>query len=215
MGIEALTTVAEQEWLERWTAGPELTRWTALPPQVGDLAPDCTLADHAGQPVTLSDVWREQPALLIFWRQFGCGCGLQRAERLRQEHAGYVAAGANVVIVGQGEPARAAAYRAAQELVPVILCDPAYAAYDAYGLCDAHVPQVLYDAPREMWGHDRASGQVLQRQRREQGRPLVDNPWLLPGEFVIDRTGTIRLAHRYQHCEDFPDPRVLLAALST
>lgn len=215
MGIETLTTTAEQEWLKRWTAGPQQTRWTTMPPQIGDAAPDRTLHDHGGQPVALHDIWRDQPALLIFWRHFGCGCGLARAERLRKEHIDYVAAGATVVIVGQGTPERAAAYRATQELEPSILCDPDYGTYHAYGLRDALVPQVLFDAPREMWGHDRATGEEFQRQRRDQGRPLVDNPWLLPGEFVIDTTGTIRLAHRYQHCEDFPEPLVLLAALTT
>jgi hypothetical protein len=35
----------------------------------------------------------------------------------------------------------------------------------------------------------------------------------LPGEFVVDRGGIIRLAYRYQYCEDFPDPRVLTTAL--
>jgi hypothetical protein len=42
---------------------------------------------------------------------------------------------------------------------------------------------------------------------------MVDNPWLLPGEFVIDRAGRVVLAYRYNYCEDFPDPRVLYAAL--
>ena len=51
------------------------------------------------------------------------------------------------------------------------------------------------------------------RRRREQGRTLVDHPWLLPGEFVIDREGAIRLAYRYQYCEDFPNPLVLTTAI--
>jgi hypothetical protein len=41
----------------------------------------------------------------------------------------------------------------------------------------------------------------------------VDSPWQLPGEFVVDRGGTIRLAYRYQYCEDFPDWLVLAAAI--
>jgi hypothetical protein len=35
----------------------------------------------------------------------------------------------------------------------------------------------------------------------------------LPGEFAVDREGVIRLAYRYQYCEDWPDPRVLTTAL--
>jgi hypothetical protein len=34
-------------------------------------------------------------------------------------------------------------------------------------------------------------------------RRHVDNPWQLPGEFVIASSGRIVHAHRYQYCEDF------------
>jgi hypothetical protein len=30
---------------------------------------------------------------------------------------------------------------------------------------------------------------------------------------VIDRSGTVRLAYRYQYCEDFPNPLVLVAGI--
>ncbi len=30
---------------------------------------------------------------------------------------------------------------------------------------------------------------------------------------MIDAAGTVQLAYRYQHCEDWPDPRVLTAAI--
>ena len=32
------------------------------------------------------------------------------------------------------------------------------------------------------------------------------------GEFIIGTNGSVRLTHLYQHCEDFPEPRVLTAA---
>jgi hypothetical protein len=44
---------------------------------------------------------------------------------------------------------------------------------------------------------------------------VVDSPWQLPGEFVIGSDGVIRLAHRYQYCEDFPPKKVLLGAIAT
>ena len=53
----------------------------------------------------------------------------------------------------------------------------------------------------------------LAEERRKLERPLVDNSWLLPGEFVVDRDGVVRLAYRYNYCENFPDPRVLTAAI--
>jgi peroxiredoxin len=213
--LDDLVRAGEREWIERWTEGPTRIVWPDRPVQIGDAAPDFGLLDHTGAQVRLGEFWQTMPALVIFWRQFGCGCGMARAERLSKEHADYVAAGASVVVVGQGEPQRSAAYRTAQELQPPILCDPDERVYRAYGLLEGVPAQILFDAPREMWAHDRETGLEFQRQRRQQGRPLVDNPWLLPGEFVIDTGGTIRLVHRYQHCEDFPQPLVLIAAVTS
>jgi hypothetical protein len=49
--------------------------------------------------------------------------------------------------------------------------------------------------------------------RQIAGRRLVNNPWLLPGEFVVDADGTLKHTHPDQHCEDFPDPRILITAV--
>jgi hypothetical protein len=44
---------------------------------------------------------------------------------------------------------------------------------------------------------------------REKGRPVADNPFLLPGEFVINAQGRLVFTHRYQYCDDYPDPDIL------
>jgi peroxiredoxin len=38
---------------------------------VGDSAPDVELTNAEGQPVRLSELWREQPIVLLFLRHFG------------------------------------------------------------------------------------------------------------------------------------------------
>jgi hypothetical protein len=48
---------AEREWLERWKRGPTRVRWTSLPVQSGDKAPDLELADSSGSIVRLGDTW--------------------------------------------------------------------------------------------------------------------------------------------------------------
>jgi peroxiredoxin len=210
---EAQVREAEREFIESWARGPRRLRWDTLPPQSGDVAPDARLLDHTGAQVALSSFWQDRPALVLFWRHFGCGCGVERAGRLRDEIDDLVAAGANLVIVGQGEPERAARYRHEHGLPCPILCDPNRELYRAYGLREGDVPHILFDAPEEFWTHNRAIGEEFQHQRRESGRPLVDSPWQLPGEFVVDTSGTIRLDHHYQHCEDFPPPLVLIAGI--
>lgn len=204
MSIDELIDRAEDEWLHRWVEGPTELAWQQLPPQVGDGAPDAELADHTGETRHLRETWSERPALILFWRHFACGCGIDRAARLRDELPGYREAGAEVVIVGQGEPERAAAYRDEQELDVPVMCDTGMDTYRAYGLLHFQPAQVLFDAPEEFWSHDREHGEQLCESRRESGRPMVDDPWRQPGEFVVGTDGTVRLSYRWQYCEDYP-----------
>ncbi len=208
--LEQLTTEAENEWLRGWTAGPTENEGSGLP--AGARAPDHGLADHTGRPRTLSEFWAEQPALLIFWRHFGCGCGTDRAARLRAEMSDYLAAGLNPVVIAQGEPARADAYRTEHDLPCPVLSDPHHTVYRAYGIGQWSVARVLFDAPPEYWGHPHDLGVSFQNGRRESGRAPVDDPWRAVAEFVIDTHGRVRLCYSYRYCEDFPDPRVLTTA---
>jgi peroxiredoxin len=201
---------AQAEWLDRFTAGPTEIAWSGLAP--GDKAPDLLLPDQTGRLRALSEFWADGPALLMFWRHFGCRCGMARGQRLRTEWADYLAAGLHPVIIGQGEPARAAAYLAEHQLPGTILSDPDHVAYRAYGIGHWQVEQVLYDAPAEAWSHRRDVGIAMQEERRASGRPLVDDPWRAAAEFVVGSTGRVRLPYLYQYCADFPEPHVLTTA---
>jgi peroxiredoxin len=207
--LARLTADAETEWLDRWAAGPTEGESSALP--AGSPAPDLTILDDEGRVRRLSEFWAHGPALVMFWRHFGCGCGVERAARLRVEWPAYLAAGLTPVVVGQGEPQRAAAYRAEHGLPCRVLCDPDYRAYRAYGLRHWGVERVLFDAPEAYWEHPRRIGARFQAERRGDGRPPVDDPWRAVAEHVVAE-GVVLLTHAYQHCEDFPEPRVLTAA---
>ncbi len=213
LGMEATerqTEAAEKEWLETWVAGPGEKRSKLLDP--GTSAPDLELLDHTGAMRKLSSFWSQGPALLMFWRHFGCGCGLDRASRLKDENADYQAAGINLVIIAQGEPERAAEYREKYDISCPILCDPEHTVYSAYGLANFGVEQVLYDAPEETWCHSKEIGLDFQEARRAINRPLVDNPWMSTGEFLVDSSGTVRATYAYQYCSDYPDARVFTTA---
>jgi len=211
--LESQIRSAELEWLERWKQGPTRLRWERIPLQVGDPAPDFELPDSNGVPLRLSSFWSDKPALLIFWRHYGCSCGIRRTELLRAEYSDYVKQGANVVVVGQGEPERTTYYIKNHNLPGTFLCDPTYMAYQAYDLLEGKTSQILFDAADAFLHCDYKSGSNLQQSRLGTIKTLVDNPWQLPGEFVVDRKGIIRLAYRYQFCEDWPNPLVLVAAI--
>ena len=203
---------AEARWREAWLAGPQRTRWEALPLQVGDAAPDLELPDATGAPRRLSDFWSNGPLHLVFMRHFGCSCLRERWESLRDELPAYAEAGATTVAFCQAEPERAAAVAARRGYPFTLLCDPDRAAYAAFGLLEGTVAQILHDFA---WGPgDTTTGDEWLAARRDSERALVDSPWQLPGEFVIAPGGRITLAHRAQFCEDFPARGVVLGAIA-
>jgi peroxiredoxin len=215
--LDALIEQAKEQWFERFVAGPKRLRWNELPPQIGEPAPDLEIQDSTGTWRQLSEFWAEGPALLLFWRHFGCSCGIDRAEELAHEYDEYVQAGATVAIVGEGEPERAAEYADEYEIDCPVLCDPDGTAHETYGLLDFTLPQIWYPLPPESFQRYRTAADEFAEEFAEDykvdGREKVDNPWRQPGEFVIDGDGVLQLTYRYQYCEDFPDHRVLTTVI--
>ncbi len=207
--IQALYLSAEQRWMQGWVAGPTLE---GNPLRRGDKAPDVEVVDADGNAIWLASAWAQQPALVLLWRHLGCGCGMERAERLREEHVDYAESGLNVVIVAPGEVERVAVYKERNAIPVPILADPGYAAHKAFGLGHWSLEQALYDAPDEFCDLREETGRQFQQQRKAQGRRLVDDPWMQSGEFVVAQDGMIRVAYLYNYCADYPDPRVFTTA---
>jgi peroxiredoxin len=207
--IDALYLSAEQRWMQGWLAGPSIE---GNPLRRGDRAPDVEVLDEDGAKVSLTSVWGRRPGLVLLWRHLGCGCGLERAERLKEEYLQYLDAGLNVVIVAPGDMGRVARYKERYEIPVPMLTDPEYSTHKAFGLGHWSVEQVLYDAPDEYCDLEEETGHRFQDDRRAQGRPLVDDPWMQSGEFVVARDGTIRVAYLYNYCADYPDPKIFTTA---
>ena len=207
--LRALYMAAEQRWMDRWVEGPNIQ---GRPLRRDDRAPDVEVIAEDGSVVSLSDVWADSLALVMLWRHLGCGCGLDRTGRLQEELPGYREAGLNVVISAPAEIERIAAYKEKYGVLVPMYSDPDYSAHKAFGLGHWSLEQVLYDAPDEFCELRPDTGREFQAARRAQGRPLVDDPWMQSGEFVVDTSGMIRVAYLYNYCEDFPDPRVFITA---
>lgn len=205
--------LAEQEWLENWKRGPTRVRWTKLPLQVGDAAPDIELMDLSGGKLHLSSFWSSGPAVIIFLRHFGCSCAFDRAKRLKDECAAYLEAGANVIAIGQGEPERSKLFAEQRGLPCGLLCDPERRAYEAYNLLEGRPSQVVYGLPDAFLRHELEAGAQLQQSRHGTERAAMDSPWQLPGDFVVGQDGFLRLTYRAQFCDDYADPQFLLAAI--
>ena len=207
--LAALYMSAEQRWMDKWNEGPTLE---GQPLRRGQSAPDVDLATEDGDPVQLSSFWAERPALFLLWRHLGCGCGIERAELLEEQRQNYEDAGLEVVVVAPAEPERVAVYKETYGLNVTTLADPTYATHRAFGLSHWSLEQVLYDAPDEYCELKPETGKEFQDSRREQGRRLVDDPWMQSAEFVVGTDGVVRVAYLYNYCADYPDPRIFLTA---
>ena len=130
--LTTATVIAEAAWLDRWSAGPTDTGLTLL--RDAHLRPTCGCrTTPAG-----SAICRSSGPPARRWCCSGGTSGVAAAGPVRPgwrpSGPGYRAAGLNPVIIGLGDPDRAAAYRVAQDLRAPVLCDPDATAYRAYGI---------------------------------------------------------------------------------
>jgi len=210
--LESLVNAAEDRYIEGLAEGPLRAAVAMSGVGIGDAAPDVELIDSKGDTVQLSSFWMDIPVLFIFWRHFGCGCGADRAERLAEERASLAEAGARVVLIGMGDPVRAADYRQRFGITEPLLCDSERKAYEAYGVPEGTMLAAVYDDEDMLLGGPDTWRMVVDF-KRGKGMHLVDNGWQLMSEFVVGTDGIIRMAYRYQYCDNFPDPRLAVSAV--
>jgi peroxiredoxin len=177
-------------------------------PGVGDLAPDASLLDQNGAPVSLASHWRDRPAVLVFLRYFGCPFCQMHVVALREEQGRFRDAGAGVVLIGQGSAAEGARFRDEKRIPFTCLLDPARASFEAYGLGRGTIPQVF--GPRVALPFLAANAHTETLQRGLRGGSMMQ----MPGTFVVDTASFIRLAHRNRTIADSPRNAVILEALA-
>jgi peroxiredoxin Q/BCP len=98
----------------------------------GDEAPDFTLDDQNGEPLTLSDLRGQTVVLYFYPRADTPGCTTQ-ACGIRDRRADYEAAGVRVIGVSPDPVAAVAKFAGKYELDFTLLADPDHAVADAYG----------------------------------------------------------------------------------
>jgi peroxiredoxin Q/BCP len=132
----------------------------------GDAAPDFTLPDQHGEPVTLSEL-RGRPVVLYFYPKAdtpGCtaqACGVR-------DHAGdFERADAVVLGVSPDPPERLEKFDAKHDLGFTLLSDSDHAVAEAYGVW---IEKSMYG--RKFWGNERTTfvidpdGDVVQVMRK-------------------------------------------------
>jgi thioredoxin-dependent peroxiredoxin len=122
-----------------------------MTPGPGDSAPDFTLSDQHGNPVTLSAL-RGQTVVLYFYPKADTpGCTVQ-ACGVRDRRADYEAANAVVLGVSPDPVSKVAKFVKKYDLGFTLLADPEHVVAEAYG---TWVQKSMYG--RNYWGNSRTT----------------------------------------------------------
>ena len=123
---------------------------------------------------------------------------------MRGERDGFLARGAELVVIGNGTPAQAKDFKEEFSLPFPVLTDPELEAFRAAGLRrdlgSTLNPRLLVNAVRALRAGHRQTG-------------VQGDPWQQGGAFVITPAGEVRLRHVSQVAGDHADPAQIHQAL--
>jgi peroxiredoxin Q/BCP len=119
--------------------------------ETGDTAPDFTLPDQHGEPVSLSGLRGRHVVLYFYPKAMTPGCTTQ-ACGVRDRAADYERAGATVLGVSPDPPERLAKFDAEHGLAFPLLSDADHAVAQAYGVW---IEKSMYG--RTFWGNERTT----------------------------------------------------------
>ncbi len=168
-------------------------------------APDLTLFDTDGEPVLLSDFWKNRPLLLVFSRHFGCTQCKEMLQKFFTEKEKINQAGLNLVIVLQGTVKASTEFAA--QFAPGIVClaDPDRNAYKAYGLQRGNLFQTFLNI--KVW---RAIRESRKKGFKVEPPPAGQDAMQMSGIFIISKEGNIELPYYFDHIADHPAIDLLL-----
>ena len=143
---------------------------------------------------------------LVFLRYYGCPlCQLDMRD-YAQGHEAIAAAGGQMLVVLQSDPAKLAAQLKPGDLPYELICDPSQELYKAFSIAPAS-SQASMIRPKTLAKLARAQKAGLQHGDYE-GDELQ-----LPAVFVITPDGTVAYAHYARKVDDMPDAAELAALL--
>lgn len=173
---------------------------SALALKEGEQAPNFTLPDALGQPVTLSQLLTQGPVIIIFYRGQWCPyCNLEL--RAYQKALTQVQElGATLVAISPQTPDHSLSTMEKQELAFAVLSDVSNQVARQFGLVFT-----LDEDARALYAQIGADLPAYNG----------DDTWELPmtGTFLVDQAGTVRLASVDPNFTHRLDPSVVIARL--
>lgn len=201
--------------LERFSRPSRLPSWLldaarvrehpASPENIEALA-EISLPDQDGRPVRFRDLWRDGPAVIVWLRQFGCPFCRAYAVQLNRSQPRFAAAGARLILVGQGTPDDAAQFRQRFRIELPVLADADRVTYLWAGTKIATLDELIGPL---------VAGRALLAMARERvviGHNTADEAQL-GGSIVVRPDGAIGFAHISRDASDMAGPDELFAAV--
>lgn len=165
-----------------------------------------TVLDRHGEYVPLAPLWDDTPVVLVLVRHFGCQFCREQVSELRHIVGEIEAAGASLVIVGNGTPLMLDAFiEAFGSGLPHLYTDPQRNVYEAL---DAKRGRGWFVFDPRIWLN---TLRALRRGAR-QGRTQGDSAQL-GGVWVARAGGDVVFEHRSDVAGDHPANDEILAAL--
>jgi peroxiredoxin len=173
--------------------------------KAGMQAPDFTVADANGREYSLGQLRGSKSAVLVFLRYAGCPICQLSLQQLKNAHAEFEARNAQVMAFVQS-PAQTVLQSGDVSAFPFpIIPDPDERIYKLFGVGSGGLGALL--APRTL---QRGIQATLKGHR--QGK-MEGNTWQLPGDFIVDPQGVLKLARMGRDMGDNLSPDKLLSYL--
>lgn len=192
------------EMLKTFSAAIDTVRDTGIESEaknVGDSAPDATLAGWDGETVTLSDLWKQGPVVLMWYRGGWCPyCNIQ-LRAMQQSLSELEGAGAKLVVLTPELPAKAKETAQSNDLDIVALHDKDNQVAKSYG--------ILFDLPSPIV--------PMYRDRLKLPEANGNDQMALPlaATYVIDSKGKITYAFLDADYKKRAEPSDVVAAVQS
>lgn len=171
--------------------------------KAGESAPGFATVDVNGNPVRLADYQGRGQVLVVFLRFAGCPLSRLYLQELRAAYDDFESAGITVMAILQSSKENIQKLRV-KKFPFLIIPDPEAKLYEIYGVGHADAAGLV---------HPRVLVRTAEATLRGQFHGLeLGDERRLPGVFLVDLRGSLRMAHVGGHIADLPPVRTLLRA---
>jgi thioredoxin-dependent peroxiredoxin len=173
--------------------------------RVGQVAPDFTMTDVKGERFALSDYKGKSSVVLVFLRYAGCPICQLALHDLKDAYEEFRTLGAEVAVFVQSPPESIKKSGDISAFPFRLIPDPNETIYKLYGVAVGSLIDMLH--PQTV-----ARGIQAVTHGHMQGK-MEGSQWQLPGDFIVDKDGNLKLARVGKNLADNLPPQKLLSYL--